>query len=296
MSAAAAVNTSLYIPHIFANFDKEFVANVFEKLKIGKVKSIDFVLKTNGQGKEYNAAYIHFDYWHDTIAARNFHTKVVNPNEEARIVYDEPWFWVVLENKARKYVPGERKPRIQLDEPAPKKPKAYIPEEEPITTMEVVEDSKDDGEMDVEVDDTSSVVSMEMNQEEEEESAEKMQLEEDNNMEWIQQLIEENQMNEIEAEIEEDERNLDEIADAIEEEENQLMEVEAMIENDEQNEDQNMIFIDGRYVQSLEQENATIGQEIIALRMQLQQYADMYNKEVIKTQALVEVIQTIKKA
>jgi hypothetical protein len=296
MSATAAVNTSLYIPHIFANFDKEFVANVFEKLKIGKVKNVDFVLKTNGQGKEYNAAYIHFDYWHDTVAARNFHTKVVNPNEEARIVYDEPWFWVVLENKARKYVPGERKPRIQLDEPAPKKSNVYIPEEEPITTMEVVEDSKDEDEMDVEVDDTSSVVSMEMNQEEEEESAEKMQLEEDNNMEWIQQVIEENQMNEIEAEIEEDERNLDEIADAIEEEENRLMEVEAMIENDEQNDDQNMIFIDGRYVQTLEQENATIGQEIIALRMQLQQYADMYNKEVIKTQALVEVIQTIKKA
>ena len=103
-------------------------------------------------------------------------------------------------------------------------------------------------------------------------------------------------MNEIEAEIDEDERNYDEIADAIEEEENRLMEVEAMIENDEQNEDQNMIFIDGRYVQTLEQENATIWQEIIALRMQLQQYADMYNKEVIKTQALVEVIQTIKKA
>jgi hypothetical protein len=161
--------------------------------------------------------------------------------------------------------------------------------------MEVVEDSKYEGEMDVEVDDTSSVVSMEMNQEEEED-AEKMQLEEDNNMEWIQQVIEEKQMNEIEAEIEEDERNYDEIADAIEEEENRLMEVEAMIENDEQNEDQNMIFIDGRYVQTLEQENATIWQEIIALRMQLQQYADMYNKEVIKTQALVEVIQTIKKA
>ena len=295
MSAAAAVTTSLYIPHIFANFDKDFVASVFEKLNIGKVKNIDFILKTNGQGKEYNAAYIHFEYWHDTIAARNFHSRVVNPNEEARIVYDEPWFWVVLENKARKYVPGERKPRIQLDELAPKKPKVYIPEEEPITTMEVVEDSKYEGEMDVEVDDTSSVVSMEMNQEEEED-AEKMQLEEDNNMEWIQQVIEEKQMNEIEAEIEEDERNYDEIADAIEEEENRLMEVEAMIENDEQNEDQNMIFIDGRYVQTLEQENATIWQEIIALRMQLQQYADMYNKEVIKTQALVEVIQTIKKA
>lgn len=295
MSAAAAVTTSLYIPHIFANFDKDFVASVFEKLNIGKVKNIDFILKTNGQGKEYNAAYIHFEYWHDTIAARNFHSRVVNPNEEARIVYDEPWFWVVLENKARKYVPGERKPRIQLDELAPKKPKVYIPEEEPITTMEVVEDSKYESEMDVEVDDTSSVVSMEMNQEEEED-AEKMQLEEDNNMEWIQQVIEEKQMNEIEAEIEEDERNYDEIADAIEEEENRLMEVEAMIENDEQNEDQNMIFIDGRYVQTLEQENATIWQEIIALRMQLQQYADMYNKEVIKTQALVEVIQTIKKA
>jgi hypothetical protein len=363
--SAVAVNTSLYIPHIFANFSKEFVAGVFEKLQIGKVKNIDFVLKVNSQGKEYNAAYIHFEYWNDTIASRNFHSRVVDSKDEARIVYDEPWFWVVLENKARKYTPGERKPRIQLDDPVQKV--AYIPQEVTAATieMEVEEDSPSVHEEEIKLaepkeednDDNASYDSyrerinrMEMsddevsvgsgygddawvneqadeedddnasynshiaklrmmqksdvsyvydhcdyrNQEEEEQAAElQMMGEEEDNMEWIQKVIEENCMMEVDEEIEEDERNLDEIADAIEEVETQMIEVEAKMDQEE--EDQDMIYIDGRYVQTLEQENNTLRQESYALRLQLQQYADMYNKELIKTQALVEVIQAIKK-
>jgi Skp family chaperone for outer membrane proteins len=30
-------------------------------------------------------------------------------------MYEDPWYWVVLEKKARKYLPGERKPCIVLD-------------------------------------------------------------------------------------------------------------------------------------------------------------------------------------
>lgn len=360
--SAVAVNTSLYIPHIFANFDKDFVANVFEKLQIGKVKNIDFVLKTNGQGKEYNAAYIHFEYWNDTIVARNFHSRVVDPKNEARIVYDEPWFWVVLENKARKYVPGERKPRIQLDEPLQKV--AYIPQEVTAATieMEVEEVSPSVHEEEIKLaepteednDDNSSYDSlskrinrMEMsdddelsfgsgygddawvneqaeedddnasynshtaklnrmrksdvsydydddyNQEDEEKAAELQMMaeEEDNNMEWLQYIVEEKRLIEVDDEIEEeDERNRDEIANAIEEEENQMMEVEAIIEE----EAKDMIYIDGRYVQTLEQENNVFRQENYALRIQLQQYVDMYNKEHIKTEALLEAIKAIK--
>jgi hypothetical protein len=292
MSAAAAVTTSLYIPHIFANFDKDFVASVFEKLKIGKVKNIDFILKTNGQCKEYNAAYIHFEYWNDTIVARNFHARVVNPNEEARIVYDEPWFWVVLENKARKYVPGERKPRIQLDEPVQKV--AFIPEPVTVATIEMEVEEDDDSSIDtlgrraMELDegydmDDDDDMEIERDQEEEEEL---------DNMEWLEDVVEENRLMEVDEAIEEeDERNLDEIADAIEEVETQMMEVEATMHQEEDH----MIYIDGRYVHTLEQENDTLRQESFALRVQLQQYIDMYNKEVIKTSALVDVITSIAK-
>jgi sporulation protein YlmC with PRC-barrel domain len=111
---SAMNNVSLYIPHVFADISKEEVINIFESLRIGKVSNIDFVNKISDQ-TQYNAAYIHFEYWYDNTAARNFQERVLNPDKEARIVYDDPWYWIVLENKAKKHVSGDRKPRVVLD-------------------------------------------------------------------------------------------------------------------------------------------------------------------------------------
>jgi hypothetical protein len=107
-------NVSLYIPHAFANISKKMISDTFENLKIGAVKRVDFVHKMNADG-EYNAVYIHFNYWYDNIAARNFQERVLDVNREARIVYDEPWYWIVLENKAQKTVSNKRKPRIDIE-------------------------------------------------------------------------------------------------------------------------------------------------------------------------------------
>jgi hypothetical protein len=113
---SAIQNISLYIPHIFANYSKDDVAWVFEDHNIGKVKNIDFISKIGQDGKEFNAAYIHFDYWFDNVTASNFQERVLNPNKEARLMYEDPWYWIVLENRARKVAPGDRKPRIDLGE------------------------------------------------------------------------------------------------------------------------------------------------------------------------------------
>ena len=107
-------NISLYIPRVFINFFKCDIAMIFESLSIGKVKNIDLVLKMGKDGKEYNSAYIHFEYWYDNVAAINFQDRVLDPNQEARLIYDEPWYWIVLENKAKKFIPGEKKARINL--------------------------------------------------------------------------------------------------------------------------------------------------------------------------------------
>jgi hypothetical protein len=107
-------NVSLYIPHVFANISKKRIAETFEHLRIGSVKRIDFINK-KGSSDEYNTVYIHFNYWYDNIAARNFQERVLNPNMEARIVYDEPWFWIVLENKGKKASGAERKPRVNFE-------------------------------------------------------------------------------------------------------------------------------------------------------------------------------------
>jgi len=110
-------NISLYIPHVFPNYTKEDVQQVFENQKIGKVSRVDFVSKMGKDGKPYNAAYIHFEFWCDTIANRNLQARICDPTKEARIVYDEPWHWIVLENTAKKHISGQPKPRINLDTP-----------------------------------------------------------------------------------------------------------------------------------------------------------------------------------
>jgi hypothetical protein len=129
-------NISLYIPHVFANISANRIASSFEKY-IGKVSRVDLVPKIDRTGKHYNAAYVHFNYWYYNYAAYNFQTRVLSPEVSAKFVYDDPWFWIVLENKATKHVSGERKQRINLTDFAEKveapdqdyyEQKAYIPD------------------------------------------------------------------------------------------------------------------------------------------------------------------------
>jgi hypothetical protein len=107
-------NISLYIPHIFENYTRDDVAAVFEDSLIGRVKGVDFVSKMGKNGKAYNSAYIHFHHWYNNTAAGRFQERVQDPNKEARIVYDDPWYWIVLENNTEKQIPGARKQRINI--------------------------------------------------------------------------------------------------------------------------------------------------------------------------------------
>jgi len=160
-------NISLFVPHVFTNFDQEYIANAFKE--IGEVDHIDLVSKVDRKGKYYNSVYIHFKYWHNTPVAQEFYEKVVSETEQARLYHDDPWFWIVLPNNAKKHVSGERKPRIELDGAQtincyvvePEKPvimdvvtefeEGEIDEEQPlIEELEDVEDVEDYEEYDVE--------------------------------------------------------------------------------------------------------------------------------------------------
>ena len=112
---------SIYIPHVFSNITEDRITRVFDSLSLGKVKNIDFVAKMSKYGTVYNAAYIHFEYWHDTVTSQSFQERVRNPDKEARLVYDEPWYWIVLENHGAKSVPGTRKLRVNLTDMTPVK-------------------------------------------------------------------------------------------------------------------------------------------------------------------------------
>jgi hypothetical protein len=107
---------SLFIPRVFANISQQQIADIIYNSGLGVVKKIDRVLKRDSSnGNEYYSAYIHFDCWFDTDTVARFQKRVVNPEKEARIVYNDPWYWIVLENKGTKRVPGQRKLTLTLD-------------------------------------------------------------------------------------------------------------------------------------------------------------------------------------
>ena len=89
---------SIFIPHVFPNIAGDDIRNIFESLDIGLVKYIDFVNKMNSSGKEYNMVFVHFHKWFDNKTAHNFKEKVLDPNKKAKLMYDDPWYWIVLPN------------------------------------------------------------------------------------------------------------------------------------------------------------------------------------------------------
>ncbi len=104
---------SLFIPRVFSNITSERIASVFEKQGFGMVKRVDLV----SQG-EYNRAYVHFDFWCDSITTRAFKEKLLK-KDQVRVVYDDPYYWIVLENTSTSYDPKKvqsPKKRIQLDD------------------------------------------------------------------------------------------------------------------------------------------------------------------------------------
>lgn len=112
---SAIQNISLFVPHVYSNFTSAKVMEVFNGLQIGEVKSVDLVSKMGSDSKHYNAVYVHFKTWYDTKVARDFQERLLDPTKEVKVMYDHPWYWIVLENKGKKHLPGDRKPTIDIE-------------------------------------------------------------------------------------------------------------------------------------------------------------------------------------
>jgi len=105
---------SLYIPHVFPNISDERIRGVFLEQNLGDVGRIDRVSKIDKNGKNYFGVYLHFNSWCEGATALHFQERVLTPEGEARIVYDDPWHWIVLENTGSKRDPAERKVCVNL--------------------------------------------------------------------------------------------------------------------------------------------------------------------------------------
>lgn len=203
---------SLFVPHVFCNFDRDYVARAFAK--IGDVVRVDFVAKQDRDGKSYNAAYIHFKSWHDNYVANEMRGRIATAGKSEFYHDKSEYYWIVLPNTAKKVVSGDRKPRLDLGEA-----KAI--------NMKTVEETTN----------KLSIYSAPVKEEE-----------------FVPCSIEEAEMDEIEAAMEE--------------------------------EDANLVSIDGRYVQIIEQENAYLHVEVAQLRMALMNLDMMYRLEVSKAMSI----------
>lgn len=79
------------------------------------VSRVDFVSKMDKNCVMYNTAFVHIHLWMDTTEAIHFLERIEEKGE-ARIVYDDPSYWIVLKNNSLNQKPktlGGR--RIRLD-------------------------------------------------------------------------------------------------------------------------------------------------------------------------------------
>lgn len=90
---------SLFIPKVFTNYREKDIAHVFEWLKIGRVSQVDLTPKLGGGNRPYNAAYVYFSEWFHTKEALRLQSIIKDSDRDARIEYDDPWYWKVLENR-----------------------------------------------------------------------------------------------------------------------------------------------------------------------------------------------------
>jgi len=87
---------SVFIPRVFANIGEKRIANVFYQNDIGEVSKVDLVRRNNDKGESFNMAFVHFEYLFETTSAKQFKEDVDNPEVKAKLVYEDPWFGLVL--------------------------------------------------------------------------------------------------------------------------------------------------------------------------------------------------------
>jgi len=117
---------SVFIPRVFSNIRQERISEIFDKKSIGKVSSVDLVPKKNHNGDTthyYNMAFVHFERLYDTSEALAFRSEVDNIDVKAKLMYDDPWFWIVLpfEQKEKPTTNTDRV-RDPMDHPSSSEP------------------------------------------------------------------------------------------------------------------------------------------------------------------------------
>lgn len=86
------IPTTLCIPRIESTIKKDYIFNIFQKLKIGYIERITEIPLRNDTKHKRIIIIIHLNINNPT--SLNIHKRIEN-NENIKIVYDMPWYWKV---------------------------------------------------------------------------------------------------------------------------------------------------------------------------------------------------------
>ena len=109
---------SVFIPRVFSNIRDTRIVEIFHQHGIGQVGSVDLVSRKNQKGDStqyYNMAFVHFETLYDTPEAESFRQDVSNPDTTAKLVYEDPWFWLVLPFEQKDRTPTSPGPVMEHD-------------------------------------------------------------------------------------------------------------------------------------------------------------------------------------
>lgn len=91
---------SLVIPCVSPTVSAGDIARTFYRLDIATLKAITLLPVCDAI-----CAYIEIGYWHETETAYRFIERLRNPEKETRVVYDDPSWWIVMENGDNYHIP-----------------------------------------------------------------------------------------------------------------------------------------------------------------------------------------------
>lgn len=101
---------SICIPRVFKNIGEKRIRAIFKNLRFGSIERIDMVLKTNSKGDEFWRVFIHFNKWYDNENATHVRTNL-DAGNKVKIVYDEPWYWLISKSNSPMPATGGGKSR-----------------------------------------------------------------------------------------------------------------------------------------------------------------------------------------
>ena len=125
---------SLCIPRVFKNITEKRVRAIFYSLKLGFVERVDMVAKTSPKGEEFWRVFIHFSNWNERNSTAVQMREKLDAGEKIKIVYDDPWFWLISKSSAprpEQYERQSKRPAPFIDfghtAPAPAQSPGYTP-------------------------------------------------------------------------------------------------------------------------------------------------------------------------